>query len=103
MELAANVDAAQSLGLRPRAVRAFGGGARSDFWLQLLADSLDLPVLKLHLEDAAALGACLLAASGVGRSIANLLHGPEPQEFVPTAAGTARCRERRSRYRALGN
>ena len=103
MELTANVEAAESLGLRPRAVRAFGGGARSDFWLQLLADCLDLPVLRAHLDDAAALGASLLAASAAGRGIADPMQAPEPRVFGPGADGVARCRERRSRYLALGN
>lgn len=101
MELTANVEAADSLGLRPRAVRAFGGGARSDFWLQLLADSLDLPVLRLRLEDAAALGACLLAALSAGQHVADLGHLPAPQVFTPTAQGVSRARGRRARYLAL--
>ncbi len=101
MELAVNVEAAQSLGLRPSAVRAFGGGARSDFWLQLLADSLNLPVFRVRLDDAAALGACLLAAECAGQSTPGLLQAPAFQEFSPTAEGVSRCRERRSRYFAL--
>jgi len=100
-ELAANVEAAQSLGLRPGAVRAFGGGARSGLWLQLLADSLGLPVVKLHLEDAAALGACLLAGQGAGGGVPDGSDLPAPQVYTPTAEGAARSRTRRSRYLAL--
>ena len=100
-ELAANVESARSLGLRPRALRAFGGGARSAFWLQLLADSLDLPVIRLHLGDAAALGACLLAASSAGQSLPAFSQPPESSILTPTAAGVSRSRARRSRYLAL--
>ncbi|MFB3881919.1 MAG: FGGY-family carbohydrate kinase [Armatimonadota bacterium] len=103
MELAANVEAASSLGLGPSALRAFGGGSRSDFWLQLLADSLDLPVVRLQLGDAAALGACLLAAGAVGHAVPDATKAPEPRLFSPTAEGAARCRERRARYLALCN
>ncbi|NIR00311.1 MAG: hypothetical protein GTN78_08940, partial [Gemmatimonadales bacterium] len=99
--LAANVEAAQGLGLRPGAVRAFGGGARSAFWLQLLADCLELPVLKLRLEDAAALGACLLAASCAGQCASGLAQPPAPQVFSPTADGVSRSQVRRARYLLL--
>jgi xylulokinase len=101
MELRANLEVARSLGLCPNAVRAFGGGARSDFWLQLLADSLDLPVFRARLGDAAALGACLLAAASVGQSLSGLQEAVASQVFSPTPQGVSRCRERRSRYLAL--
>ncbi len=100
-ELAANVEAAQGLGLRPGAIRAFGGGARSAFWLQLLADCVELPVLKLSLEDAAALGACLLAASCAGQCASGFGQPPAPQVFAPTAHGVSRSQMRRARYLSL--
>lgn len=100
-ELAANVEIAQSLDLSPGAVRAFGGGSRSVFWLQLLADCLDLPVLKLPLEDAAALGACLLAAAAAGQRVPSLAGPRTPRAFTPTAQGVARSRARQARYLSL--
>ena len=54
------------LGIRPQGVRALGGGARSDFWLQLMADVAGLPMERPVCQEAASLGAALLAAVGIG-------------------------------------
>lgn len=43
-----------------------GGGARSPLWQQIVADVFGLPVRRLETGEQAALGACLLAASGAG-------------------------------------
>lgn len=44
-----------------------GGGARSDFWLQLKSDISGLPVLAASCADASALGAAVLAGVGSKR------------------------------------
>ena len=54
------------LGLEPTEVVAMGGGARSDLWLQIKADILNLPVLRPRFTEAASLGAAVLAARSVG-------------------------------------
>lgn len=47
-------------------VRASGGGAASRLWLQIIADVMDLPVRVVGTPEAAAHGAALLAATGIG-------------------------------------
>jgi xylulokinase len=42
-----------------------GGGSRSPFWRQMVADVFGLPVYALATTDQAAMGAALLAASGI--------------------------------------
>lgn len=45
---------------------ATGGGAKSDLWLQLVADVLELPLLRPAQNQGAAYGAALLALQGAG-------------------------------------
>jgi xylulokinase len=47
-------------------VRISGGGARSPFWQQIIADVLDAPLLNVNTPEAGAFGAALLAATGTG-------------------------------------
>jgi xylulokinase len=54
------------LGVPVQQVRASGGGARSDFWLQLLADIVEAEHVRLQVDEGPALGAALLAAVGTG-------------------------------------
>lgn len=51
-------------GASPEQIVITGGGARSPFWRQLVADVFGLPVRALATTDQAALGAALLAAIG---------------------------------------
>jgi xylulokinase len=53
-------------GFRPESLVYGGGGARSDFWSQLRADCLGLPLERLEVLDAGCLGAAILAAVGIG-------------------------------------
>ncbi|MDR3072743.1 MAG: xylulokinase [Clostridiales Family XIII bacterium] len=43
-----------------------GGGAKSPFWMQMLADLYGVPVRKMTTDEGAAQGAALLAAVGAG-------------------------------------
>ena len=47
-------------------MRVSGGGARSPFWRQLLADILAKPVVTLETQEGSAYGAALLALVGTG-------------------------------------
>ncbi len=47
-------------------VRVMGGGAKSAFWLQMMADALRRPVAALRCREAACLGAAILAGAGAG-------------------------------------
>jgi len=55
------------LGIAPAQIRATGGGARSAFWRQLMADILNCPIVRTQADEGPAYGAALLAgvASGV--------------------------------------
>jgi xylulokinase len=57
--------ALQATGAAPERIVMAGGGARSPFWRQMVADVFGLPVHALATTDQAAMGAALLAASGV--------------------------------------
>jgi xylulokinase len=55
----------RGMGLRMNEIRAQGGGARSAFWRQMMADMFAAPVNTIAVSEGAALGAALLAAVGV--------------------------------------
>ena len=56
----------QGLGAPVRSVQASGGGARSPFWRQILADVFGKPVVSLASQEGSAQGAALLAMVGTG-------------------------------------
>ena len=47
-------------------VRASGGGARSDVWRQIQADTFNLPLSTINSDEGPALGAAILAGVGTG-------------------------------------
>ncbi len=65
-ELRTNLDLLRAGGVAIDELRAIGGGARSDLWLQLKADVIGIPVVAPSVTDAACWGAALLAGAGVG-------------------------------------
>jgi xylulokinase len=60
------LDIIEGMGVPVSAVRVSGGGARSIFWRQILADILNKPVVTLDTQEGSALGAALLAMVGTG-------------------------------------
>jgi xylulokinase len=54
------------LGIDVREIRATGGGARSKFWRQVLADVLGRPIVRTAVDEGPAYGAALLAGVSVG-------------------------------------
>ena len=60
------LDIIEALGVAAASVRASGGGARSVFWRQLLADTLNKRVATLETQEGSAYGAALLALVGTG-------------------------------------
>lgn len=65
-ELQLNLDLLKEGGIVIEELRAIGGGARSDLWLQLKADVTGVPVVAPSLADAACWGAAVLAGYGAG-------------------------------------
>ncbi len=78
---------------------ATGGGARSDFWLQMVADVLGLPLSKPEQNQGAAYGAALLALQGTGHitSAFELGETNVSARFEPKE--TERYQEALARYR----
>jgi xylulokinase len=88
-----NVEHIQGAGYPVTEIRAIGGAAKSDFWLQMQADVTGLPVQRPAVTEAATLGAAMLAAAGSGAfaglasSVENLFR-PGPR-FEPNPATAA--------------
>ncbi len=78
---------------------ATGGGARSDFWLQMVSDVLELKLGRLRQSQGAAYGAALLAWQGVGRTnrAAELAQRKVGSSFAP--ADPESYRDALARYR----
>jgi xylulokinase len=51
----------RELGVKPRQIRATGGGAKSKFWRQIMADVFEAEVVTLKESEGAAYGAALQA------------------------------------------
>lgn len=56
----------RDLGASAEEVRVTSGGARSAFWMQLLADLFDRPCVNLGCDEGPAYGAAILAGVGIG-------------------------------------
>jgi xylulokinase len=56
----------RGIGVRPKEIRATGGGASVPLWLRLQADVYGLPVHRLQIEEGAAYGAALLGHVAAG-------------------------------------
>ena len=61
-----NIEVIEDLGVSVNEVRALGGGARSRLWKQIEADIIGRPVLTTTNEEAATVGAAILAGKAVG-------------------------------------
>ncbi|MDO4908184.1 xylulokinase [Neisseria sp.] len=80
-----------------------GGGARSPFWAQLLADTLKLNIVTRQGGEAGgALGAARLAALACGRNEAEVCSKPPVKRgYTPDAVKAGYLEERYARFRAL--
>jgi len=101
-ELRTNLDLLQTAGIAIDELRAIGGGARSDVWLQLKADITGIPVVKPRLTDAACWGAALLAGAGAGRRDDLAIWASEAvhleRRFEPNARRSAQYEDRYALY-----
>jgi xylulokinase len=61
-----NIEVIEAMGVGVSEIRALGGGARSRIWKQIEADITHRPVLTTTNEEAATLGAAILAGKAVG-------------------------------------
>jgi xylulokinase len=60
------LDVIEGMGVPVESVRLSGGGARSEFWRQMMADVLAKPVVTLATQEGSAYGAAILALVGTG-------------------------------------
>ncbi|MBS3933978.1 MAG: xylulokinase [Truepera sp.] len=81
---------------------ATGGGAKSDLWLQLVADVLELPLSRPAQNQGAAYGAALLALQGAGvvSDATTVANQATIANFRPQQSGA--YREPLQRYRTAG-
>jgi sugar (pentulose or hexulose) kinase len=89
----------------PKVVRVSGSGSASDFWNQVKADIIGLPVQRVAVLEAACLGAAVLAAAGVGL-FGDLEQASEAmicigETFDPVAAHVSRYEKMFATWRLL--
>lgn len=60
------LDIIEGMGVKLQSVRLSGGGARSRFWRQVMADVLNKKITTLESQEGSAYGAALLATVGTG-------------------------------------
>jgi len=65
-EMKLNIELMNEAGMGIRQIRAIGGGAKSQRWLQMKADTFELPVSSMQISEAASLGAAILAGVSIG-------------------------------------
>ena len=61
-----NLDILKGMNVVPKAMLACGGGARSPFWRQMMADVFGMPVMTVQSTEGPALGAAILAGTAAG-------------------------------------
>jgi xylulokinase len=61
-----NIDVLEDLGMKVTEIRSLGGGSRSSLWSQIKADVTQRPVYTMQNEEAACLGAAMLAGVATG-------------------------------------
>ena len=67
MNLASGVDRMRALGFALERLRVVGGASRNPLWCRILADVLEVPLVRLAEPESGALGAAVLAAWTVRR------------------------------------
>jgi xylulokinase len=94
------------LGVRPAALYAVGGGARSAEWREILAAVLGIALQRLAAEEGPAFGAALLAMVGAGihadveTAVRAAVRSAGPIE-TPDPEAVARYAPLHARYAAL--
>jgi xylulokinase len=95
----------EDLGTTPAEIRATGGGARNQFWRQLLADVFGRPIVRTLVDEGPAYGAALLAgvAAGVFENVDDACArvSLRPGACEPTAAQARLYEDYYAAYREL--
>lgn len=105
MELRINLEILKKGGIHINELRAIGGGARSEIWLQMKADIINIPVAVPQVTEAAGMGAAVLAgvASGVFSDASSAIknHLKITKTFVPNHQQKTHYDERFEIYKEL--
>lgn len=84
---------------------AAGGGAKSDAWLQIKADILGMPFVRLKVTEAGTLGAAMLAGLATGEFVspqeAAAVYVKEEKRFTPHPDRHAAYQEKHRRYQQV--
>lgn len=64
-EMKLNLSILADSGFALSELRAVGGGARSDIWMQIKADILGIPLTRMQVSEATCMGAAMLAGRGM--------------------------------------
>jgi xylulokinase len=94
------LDLVAGLGVQIESVRVSGGGAKSAFWRQMLADIFDKRVVSLETQEGSAYGAALLAMPGPVTETCNRVIR-EVASVEPRAAEARRYAEKHAIYKSL--
>ncbi len=65
-EMMINLQCLEDAGIQIQELRAVGGGAKSEFWLQLKANMLGKKIVSLNISEAGTLGVAMLAGTAAG-------------------------------------
>jgi xylulokinase len=107
-EMRLNLDILNRAGMGVRELRAIGGGARSEAWMQLKADVLNTPITRVKVTEAAGFASAMLGRAALTgeppgeiagrwvRTLGQITPHPERAEFY-----TRRFAQYRSLYPAL--
>lgn len=104
-EMRFNLELLAKAGVTVRELRAIGGGAKSDVWMQIKADVMGVPIVSLNVSEAGSLGCAMLAALGCG-AIDSLATAVDQwvrpvRRFEPAADRAEKYRQRYQIYRQL--
>ncbi len=104
------LDLLRAIGIESRDIRLIGGGSKSPFWRQMVADIMDARVVCPRIGEAAALGGAIQAAwcdqleQGTATSLAELcvrfVALEETSSVEPEPAAVAAYRDAYARYRS---
>jgi xylulokinase len=110
LSLGLGMERMKKLGIAVQSVRLVGGGSRNPLWRQILADVLELPIVRLAEPESAALGAALQALWTVRREAGDDVSADavvarfirtEGEMVPPDPAHSRIYRDVRSRFREL--
>ena len=83
-------------------LRAVGGGAKSETWMQIKADILGIPLTTMRVTEATCMGAALLAGHGAGMLDVRTTSWAEPiKTFEPRAEYASMYEERFAIYQEI--